>query len=228
MADDGLFVLSIAVLAALLPWQTAGAVDSPFVVVLDKVGIPYAADIMNFIIITAVLSVANSGLYASSRMLWALSKDGKGPVFTKKLSKRKIPINALLVTMGVSALSLLTSVVAPKTVYVWLISISGMVLVVVWMSICLSQYFFRRQFIKEGGDVKDLVFRTPFYPFVPLAGFIAFGIVLISLFFIEDQRIGLYCGVPFMAACYIIYYLKIKPKEDAKRFNEEKETIPKT
>ena len=148
--------------------------------------------------------------------------------FHEKLSKRKIPINALLVTMGVSALSLLTSVVAPKTVYVWLISISGMVLVVVWMSICLSQYFFRRQFIKEGGDVKDLVFRTPFYPFVPLAGFIAFGIVLISLFFIEDQRIGLYCGVPFMAACYIIYYLKIKPKEDAKRFNEEKETIPKT
>lgn len=137
---------------------------------------------MNFIIITAVLSVANSGLYASSRMLWSLSKDGKGPEFTKKLSKRKIPINALLVTMGVSALSLLTSVVAPKTVYVWLISISGMVLVVVWMSICLSQYFFRKQFIKAGGDVKDLVFRTPLYPFVPLAGFIAFGIVLISLF----------------------------------------------
>ncbi|CAM5341167.1 amino acid permease [Bacillus safensis FO-36b] [Bacillus safensis subsp. safensis] len=54
------FVLSIAVLAALLPWQTAGTIDSPFVVVLDKVGIPYAADIMNFIIITAVLSVANS------------------------------------------------------------------------------------------------------------------------------------------------------------------------
>ncbi|WLP59072.1 amino acid permease [Bacillus pumilus] len=221
------FILSIAVLAALLPWQTAGAVDSPFVVVLDKVGIPYAADIMNFIIITAVLSVANSGLYASSRMLWSLSKDGKGPDFTKKLSKRKIPINALLVTMGVSALSLLTSVVAPKTVYVWLISISGMVLVVVWMSICLSQYFFRKQFIKDGGDVKDLVFRTPLYPFVPLAGFIAFGIVLISLFFIEDQRIGLYCGVPFMAACYIIYYLKIKPKEEAKRFAEE-EGIPKT
>lgn len=218
------FVLSIAVLAALLPWQTAGTVDSPFVVVLDKVGIPYAADIMNFIIITAVLSVANSGLYASSRMLWALSKDGKGPDFTKKLSKRKIPINALLVTMGVSALSLLTSVVAPKTVYVWLISISGMVLVVVWMSICLSQYFFRKQFIKAGGDVKDLVFRTPLYPFVPLAGFIAFGIVLISLFFIEDQRIGLYCGIPFMAACYIIYYLKIKPKEEAKQFG----TITKT
>ncbi|MFS0655132.1 amino acid permease [Bacillus sp. 179-C3.3 HS] len=222
------FVLSIAILSALLPWQTAGAIDSPFVVVLDKVGIPYAADIMNFIIITAVLSVANSGLYASSRMLWALSKDGKGPAFAKKLSKRKIPIHALLMTMAVSALSLLTSVVAPKTVYVWLISISGMVLVVVWMSICLSQFFFRRHFTKAGGDVKELVFRTPLYPFVPLAGFIAFGVILISLFFIEDQRIGLYCGIPLMIICYIIYFMKVKPKEVAKSLAHKEEKVTNT
>ena len=71
------FVLSIFILAGLFPWQQAGVIErSPFVVVFDKIGIPYAADIINFVIITAVLSVANSGLYATSRMLWSMSNQG--------------------------------------------------------------------------------------------------------------------------------------------------------
>lgn len=70
------FVLAIFVLAGLFPWEKAGVVESPFVVVFDNIGIPYAADIMNFVIITAVLSVANSGLYATSRVLWSMSRQG--------------------------------------------------------------------------------------------------------------------------------------------------------
>lgn len=81
------FVLSIFILAGLFPWQQAGVIESPFVVVFDKIGIPYAADIINFVIITAVLSVANSGLYATSRMLWSMSNQGMiSPIFGK-LSK---------------------------------------------------------------------------------------------------------------------------------------------
>ncbi|MEM5660674.1 amino acid permease [Bacillus cereus] len=68
------FVLAIFVLVALIPWEEAGLTKSPFVAVFDNIGIPYAADIMNFVILTAVLSVANSGLYAATRMLWSLSK----------------------------------------------------------------------------------------------------------------------------------------------------------
>ncbi len=67
------FVLSVFVLAAMIPMDKAGVVESPFVVVLDSIGIPYAADIMNFVILTALLSVANSGLYAATRMLFSLS-----------------------------------------------------------------------------------------------------------------------------------------------------------
>ncbi len=67
------FVLSVVVLAGMIPMEKAGVVESPFVVVLDSIGIPYAADIMNFVILTALLSVANSGLYAATRMLFSLS-----------------------------------------------------------------------------------------------------------------------------------------------------------
>ena len=70
------------------PWQEANLVESPFVLVFDVAGVPYAADIMNFVIITAVLSVANSGLYANSRMLWAMAKQGMAsPAFTKLTKK---------------------------------------------------------------------------------------------------------------------------------------------
>lgn len=135
------FVLAIFVLSALIPWEQAGLGKSPFVVVLDNIGIPYAADIMNFVILTALLSVANSGLYAGTRMLWSLSKNDMAPAFLKKLSSRGIPLYALIMTISVSALSLLTSVFAAETVYLWLISISGFITIIVWMSICASQFF---------------------------------------------------------------------------------------
>jgi arginine/ornithine permease len=204
------FVLAVFVLVSILPYQTAGVVESPFVAVLDKIGIPYAADIMNFVILTAILSVANSGLYAASRMMWSLSKSGMGPARLTKLSKKGVPINALLATIVISGGSLITSVVAAETVYLWLISISGMVTIFVWMSICASQFFFRRKFITEGGNLKDLKFKTPLYPIVPILGFGLYGLILISLIFIPNQRIGLYCGVPLIVFCYVYYHFIVK------------------
>ena len=118
------------VLVSILPYKTAGVIESPFVAVLDQIGIPYAADIMNFVILTAVLSVANS-VYAASRMLWSLSNNNMGPKPLKKLSSKGVPINALIVTMIISGCSLITSVVAAETVYLWFISISGMVTIIV-------------------------------------------------------------------------------------------------
>lgn len=204
------FVLAIFVLVGNIPWRTAGLDQSPFVMVFEKIRIPYAADIMNFVILTAVLSVANSGLYAGSRMLWSLAQNDMAPSFLRKVTPRGVPLNALIFSIAISGLSLLTSVVAAKTVYLWLISISGMITVVVWMSICASQFFFRKRFLAQGGKLNELKFRTPLYPLVPILGFVLYGIILISLAFIPNQRLGFYCGILFMAACYLYYYIKIK------------------
>ncbi|WP_406621591.1 amino acid permease [Bacillus atrophaeus] len=206
------FVLAMFVLVAILPYETAGVIESPFVAVLDRIGIPYAGDIMNFVILTAILSVANSGLYAASRMMWSLSKSKMGPAFLTKLSKKGVPLYALMVTIAISGCSLITSIVAAETVYLWFISISGMITIVAWMSICASQFFFRRRFLAEGGDVRDLKFKTPFYPVVPILGFGLYGLILVSLIFIPDQRIGLYCGVPFIVFCYVYYHFRIKKR----------------
>ncbi|PFB25565.1 amino acid permease [Bacillus cereus] len=199
------FVLSIFILAGLFPWQQAGVIESPFVVVFDKIGIPYAADIINFVIITAVLSVANSGLYATSRMLWSMSNQGMiSPIFGK-LSKNGVPIYALIVSTIVGCLSLLSGIYAEDTVYLWLLSIAGFGAILVWASIALSNLLARRSYIKQGGDVKDLKFKTPLYPFVPLLALVLNVTVIVGMAFIPEQRMALYCGIPFMIVCLLFY-----------------------
>ena len=192
------------ILAGLFPWQQAGVIESPFVVVFDKIGIPYAADIINFVIITAVLSVANSGLYATSRMLWSMSNQGMiSPIFGK-LSKNGVPIYALIVSTIVGCLSLLSGIYAEDTVYLWLLSIAGFGAILVWASIALSNLLARRSYIKQG-DVKELKFKTPLYPFVPLLALVLNVTVIIGMAFIPEQRMALYCGIPFMIVCLLFY-----------------------
>ncbi|YAR63379.1 amino acid permease [Bacillus cytotoxicus] len=216
------FVLAIFVLVTLIPWQEAGLTKSPFVAVFDRIGIPYAIDIMNFVILTAVLSVANSGLYAATRMLWSLSKNSMAPAFLQKLSSRGIPLYALIMTISISGLSLLTSVVVAETVYLWLISISGVITIIVWMSICASQLLFRKQYVANGGKLTDLKFKTPLYPVIPILGFGLYGIILVSLLFIPNQRLGIYCTIPFIIFCYTYYYMKIRKNNNFESENTQK------
>ncbi|QGQ45751.1 amino acid permease [Metabacillus sediminilitoris] len=215
------FVLAIFVLAGLIPREQAGVVESPFVVVFDSIGIPYAADIMNFVILTALLSVGNSGLYAATRMLYSLSKEGMASPSLAKVNKRGVPMNALLITLGISGLSLLTSVVAAETVFVWLLSIAGLGAQIGWIAISASQLAFRRKYIRNGGKIEDLKFKTPLYPFLPLLALVLNSIVMISLAFDSEQRIALYCGIPFMLSCYVIYHVKIKKKMKPDNLQQE-------
>ncbi|MNC10799.1 Amino-acid permease RocC [compost metagenome] len=207
------FIGTIVILAALLPMSDAGVLESPFVAVMERIGVPYAADIMNFVILTAILSAANSGLYASSRMLWSLAdKQTISPVFAK-LTKRGVPIYAVTFSMLGGGLALLSSIIAPGTVYIALVSISGLAVVAVWMSISLSQLLFRRQYLRDGHSVKDLIYRTPFYPAVPLASLVLCLASCIGIAFDSSQRIALYCGVPFILLCYGSYYLTQRVKK---------------
>ncbi|MDN9010636.1 amino acid permease [Brevibacillus laterosporus] len=218
------FVLAITILAGLIPHQQAGVIESPFVMVFDKIGIPYAADIMNFVILTALLSVANSGLYAATRMLWSLSKTEMASPTLGKVNKKGVPMNALLLTFSISLLSLLSSVYAENTVYLWLISLAGLGAQVGWISISASQLAFRKHYLKNGGKLHNLKFRTPFYPILPLISLTLNLVVLISLAFDKDQRIALYCGGVFALFCLLYYFLRIKRKPMSNGSPEDNKT----
>lgn len=211
------FGLAMTVLNALVPFKQAGVLESPFVFALERVGVPYAADIMNFVILTALLSVANSGLFAASRMLYALSGNGMAPKAFGKVNSKGIPFVALTVSFGVAALSFLTYFLPSDKVYNGLMNVAGMTAVFAWMMIAASQFFFRRQFLARGGKVEDLKYRTPWYPVVPILAFIACLTVFLSNLMDPATVIYVQYGVPAVLLTYLIYFLFMgKNREELK------------
>lgn len=189
------YVLAIVVLSAIVPWQQAGLMESPFVQVFDMVGIPYAADLMNFVILTAILSVGNSGLYASTRILWAMSKTGMAPKSLSPLSKRGVPLRALSITLCFALVSLMTSFVAADTLFMVLMAVSGMSGTVTWIVIALAQYKFRKAYLRDGGKLSDLKYRAPWFPLLPLTCIALCCSLFVFLALDETQRPSLYWGV---------------------------------
>ncbi|AQW21545.1 amino acid permease [Lentilactobacillus curieae] len=202
------FIGSITVMAALVPWQKAGVNQSPFVLVFNSIELPFAGDLMNFVVLTAILSAANSGLYASTRMLWSLAHEGMIPMKYAKTNSRGVPMIALVLSMLGGVLALISSVVAASTVYLVLVSISGLAVVIVWMAIAYSQINFRKQWLKSGHSVSELKFKTPWYPVVPWAAFILSFLSCVLIVFDPTQRPALFYMIPFIAACYAVYYGK--------------------
>ncbi|ASN06144.1 amino acid permease [Virgibacillus necropolis] len=210
------YIGSIIILSAIFPASELGLLESPFVTLLTIAGIPFAADIMNFVILTAILSVGNSCLYASTRLLWSMSHEGMAPKVFGKLTKKKVPLNALYFTISFSFLSLLTSFMAANTVFVLLMSIAGIAITISWMGIAFSQFMFRRKYVRSGGKVADLKYKVAFYPFTPLFCIGSCLAILISLAFDPTQRIGLFYGIGFLIACLLFYRFKLGKKKDSK------------
>ena len=201
------FIGSMVVMAALIPYKQAGVTQSPFVHVFQMMGIPYAADIMNFVVLTAIISAANSGLYASTRMLWSLGNEGTIPRIFAATNAHGTPVLAVIFSMLGGILSLLSSVYAAGTIYLVLVSISGLAVVIVWMAIAICQLNYRRRFLAAGHSVDELKYRTPWYPVVPWFAFLASLASCLLIWFDPSQRVALYWTVPFAALCYGGYYL---------------------
>lgn len=207
------FIGSMIVMSSLISYKEAGVTQSPFVLIFTKMGIPYAADIMNFVVLTAIISAANSGLYASTRMLWSLANEGIISKVFQKTNRHHIPIYALVTSMIGGVLALLSAVYAAGSVYLVLVSISGLAVVFVWMAIALSQLRFRKVYLSEGNKVSDLKFKTPLYPITPIVAFILCFLSSVLIWFDPNQRIALYYTVPFVIGCYVFYEVKLKLKK---------------
>ncbi|HEL1653117.1 TPA: amino acid permease [Streptococcus suis] len=203
------FVLTIVVLAALLPMSEAGVTEAPFVLVLDKIGFPYAADIMNFIILTAILSASTSGLYASSRMLWSLANEGMISKELVKINKHGVPMRGMILSMIGVVIALVASIYAEDTIFLALVSIAGFAVVIAWLAIPLAQIGFRREFLKTH-SVDELEYKTPFSPTLPWITVVLLVISIIGIGWDPSQRAGLYFGVPFMIGCYVYHYIRFK------------------
>ena len=169
-------------------------------------GILDAEDFIRFVIITALLSTANSGLYAASRMMWALSSQNQLPKLFAKVSKSGVPYIAIWVTMIGGLPGLLSEQFGADVIFKNLMGVAAFTMVIVWMSICWSQFNFRRQWLKQGRALSELKFRTPWYPLVPILGFICCTATGLSMAADPEMLSGFIGCLLFMAACYASYY----------------------
>lgn len=187
------YILSLAVISLLIPYTSPfllhnNVVTSPFTLVFSHVGIRFAAGLMNFVILIAVLSAGNSGMYASTRMLWYLSTKGHAPKIFSTLNSRGIPFMALLATTVVGALAFLSSIYGNGVVYMWLLNASGLSGFITWFGIALSHYRFRRAYVLQGRDLQDLPYRAKLFPFGPI-----FALIL-CVFVIAGQDMAVFSG----------------------------------
>ena len=182
------FIGSIGVMAALIPWHKSGVSTSPFVLVFQSIGVPFAADIMNFVVLTAVLSAANSGLYVCARMVWSLAKEDMISPRLAQTNTRGVPCFAVIISMVGSMVCLLSSVYAADSVYLVLVAVSGLATLVVWAAIVVCQVLFRRQCAREGKSVDDLAYKVRAYPLIPALALIMTVVALILILFDSSQR----------------------------------------
>ena len=206
---------TILVIGAIIPAAQAGVSTSVFTLVFEKAGLAAAAAVMNAVILTAVLSAGNSGMYASSRMLYSMAKEGMAPKVFGKVTKRGVPLNAIILTTIVASLCFLTGVFAQNTVYIWLVDASGLAGFIAWLGISLCHYRFRKAYVAQGYDVKKLKYRAKLFPIGPIIALTMCGLIVIFQGFGDSTwqtLVAAYIGIPLFLAFYIGYKIKYKTK----------------
>lgn len=190
------YVGSVFLVVCLVPWNADG-IATPYVSALNAMGIPAAAHIMNAVILIAVLSALNSGLYASSRMLFALTKRGDAPKSLAKLSGNGVPIRAILMATSVGYIAVIMSYVSPGTVFAFLVNSYGTVAIFVYVLIAVSQLRLRRKMErKDPARLTVKMWLFPYLTWIAIAGMVA---IVVAMAFIPEQRVPLLLGIVSVA-----------------------------
>jgi amino acid transporter, AAT family len=190
------YLLSLLIILCIVPWGRIGEGNSPFVTVMRAIGIPYAAGVLNFVVIVAALSAMNSMLYITTRMMFSLSRGGDAPARLGALSGHGVPINALILSTTGIALAAVVYVLFPEKAFTLMVSLSMFGAMFTWMMIFATHFFFRRHHDRRGG--LDLPFRMKFFPWTTLLGAGLMLAVLVTTAFTEIFRMTLVFGVPFL------------------------------
>lgn len=189
------YIGSITLLVGLIPWPQVGIEASPFVRAFEAVGLPAASSVMNFVVLTAALSSANTNLYLTTRMLFSLARGGYAPTRLGKLSRRGIPLWALLISSGGMAAAVLAQRFFPKEAYLYMVGAALFGGLYVWMMILVTQLIFRR----SKREMSNRVTMMPAFPYLTWLGLLGLAVVSISTPFVPGLRITLLAGLPWLA-----------------------------
>lgn len=215
------YIFAIFVIACIIPYTSpdllgSSASDiaiSPFTLVFKRAGLAAAASVMNAVILTSVISAANSGMYASSRMLYSLSLDGYAPKYFEHTTKHGVPLRAQVATTVVGALTFIASIAGPQ-VYVWLVAASGLTGFIAWVGIAISHFRFRRAFVKQGHKESELKYHAKWFPLGPILALILCIVVIVGqdpgsfIHFDWEKILVTYLSVPLFIVLFFYYKIR--------------------
>ena len=181
------FVLATFFIVVAQPWTDIVPGKSPFVTTLEHIGIPGAGTLLTVVILVAVLSVLNAGLYTSSRLLFVLASNDEAPRWMAAVSRNGVPVRGVIASTLVGYGCVVIAALWPDTVFQFLINSSGTVFLFVYLMICLSQLKLRQKWLDEG-SLKFAMWAHPWLPLLVTASIIA---VLVSMAFDASMRVSL-------------------------------------
>jgi AAT family amino acid transporter len=188
---SAIYIITVTVLMALTPWNELGVRESPFVTVLRDLGIPGAAGLMNFVVLSAALSSSNANLYLITRTLFSLARGGFVPAALGAVTERDAPVNALVV----SAVGLVAAVVVralwPDSAYLWFFGVALFGALFVWLMIFVTH----------------IVFRAGAVPIGSVVGAATIAAILVSTWWVPGLRSTLVVGGPWLAVLAVGYRL---------------------
>lgn len=173
------FVLSIFLIVCIVPWDAVRPGTSPFAVALERVGIPGAATIMKLVVLTAVLSCLNSGIYVTSRVLFGLAAKGDAPQWLVAVNRRRVPTRAILAGAAFGYLALAAAILSPTVVFSFLVNASGAIALVNYLLVALAELRLRRRW--EAASPGRLPIRMWFFPYASWATVAVIVAVLIAM-----------------------------------------------
>jgi L-asparagine transporter-like permease len=213
----GFYVLAIAIMVTMVPWNQTGSSSvsgSPFVTAFAAAHIPFAAAIMNFVVLTAALSSVNTNLYLATRMLFSLGRGGYAPAWMGKVSSNGVPHRALLASTAGIVAAILLSKFRSRNAFLILYGIAVAGMLFVWLAILSTHLRFRKSITSE--RLLSLPMRLRAHPFFTVLGIVLLLGISITTFFVEDMEWSVPVFAVFLAVISV-WYLVIRPRKERPR-----------
>ncbi|MDR8397521.1 MULTISPECIES: amino acid permease [Paraburkholderia] len=196
------YIFTVALMVAIVPWQSAGTGQSPFVLVMQLLGVPFGASIMNFVVLTAALSAMNAQLYVATRMIFSLSRAGHAPAFLGKVNRNGSPLRSLIFSTFGVGFAAVCSIVVPQDSFLLMMSIAMFGALFAWFMIFVTHYRFRR--IADRDDA-TLSFRIWGFPFLTIAGGVLMFCVMATTLLLPAFRMTLLTGIPLLVVLSVVF-----------------------
>lgn len=220
------FVGSVTLMVLILPWNDADNLAAPYANILRMAGLPIAAELMQIVIFVSLVSVLNSALYTSSRMLLSMSQQGDAPKFFSKInSKRGAPVPSIIGSTIVAYICAMLYFISPDVIFYFLGNCVGGLMIIVYIFIAISQLRFRKEFLKW--NEKKLPIRMWLFPYLTYGTIFLLVAVYISQLFIESLQSQFYLSTAVFVSSIALFFVMRKINPAPSESKKEVETLVK-